>query len=169
VAGWADGAFEAYVHARTPGLFRAALLLTGDREEAADLIQTVFERLWRGKGDVPLNPDAYTHRMLVNEWRDRLRARQRRLWPTRWRQDAGDVDERLWQVVERAELVPALLSLPETQRAVVVLRVWEDVSTAEVARLLGCAEGTVKSHLSRGLERLRVALGSGEEERVSHD
>lgn len=165
---WTDDAFADYVHGRTTSLFHAAYLLTGDREEAADLTQAVFERLWR-VGDVPLTPDAYTHRMLVNEWRDRLRARQRRLLPARWREDTGRADERLTQVVDRAALVPALLALPATQRAVVVLRVWEDASTAEVARVLGCSEGTVKSHLSRGLERLRGALGAAPEEEVARD
>jgi RNA polymerase sigma-70 factor (sigma-E family) len=168
VTRWTDESFADYVAARTATMFRSALLLTGDREEAADVVQAVFERLWRGRGDVPDNPDAYTHRMLVNEWRDRLRARQRRARLTPWRHDAGRVDERLVQIVDRAQLLPALLALPPMQRAVVVLRVCDDAPTAEVARLLGCSEGTVKSHLSRGLERLRGALGAPEEE-IAHD
>jgi RNA polymerase sigma-70 factor (sigma-E family) len=155
---WDADAFDGYVRARSTALFRTAYLLTGSRDDALDLVQTVFERLLRARGEAPDNPDAYASAILVNAWRDRLRRenRHRLLHPLLRSPESHDGG--LPGIADRTELRLALAELPPAQRAVTVLRVWLDLSPAETAKLLGCSPATVNSHLSRALERLRQTL-----------
>jgi len=147
---------EGFLAERADHLLRTAVLLTGSREAGEDMLQTAVERLlrrWRGfDGD----PEAYLRRTLCNlatdgyrragRWRHKERLLQNGLRQT---QDVtGEVDL-------RDALVRLLLQLPMRQRTVLVLRYWEQLTDAETAALLGCAEGTVKSAASRGLARLR--------------
>jgi RNA polymerase sigma-70 factor (sigma-E family) len=157
-----DPSFEAFVAAHSAGLLRTAYLLTLDRGEAEDLLQTALlraARRWRRVGDAPL---AYVRRILVNLAHDR-----RRLLRRRPRQDlvpahadpvsaADPVGDR---VGERLRVAQALALLPERQRHVIVLRFFDDLPVAETAELLGCSEGTVKSYTARALARLRNLLG----------
>jgi RNA polymerase sigma-70 factor (sigma-E family) len=146
--------FDEFVAARGPHLVRTAWLLTGNREDAEDLVQTVlvncygrFERISREDG----NFEGYVRRALarahVSAWR---RTRRRTLQVTVQSGDpAGVVDLKL-------AVTEALNLLSARQRQVVVLRFYEDLSTQETAQMLGCSEGSVKTHLHRALQTLRA-------------
>jgi RNA polymerase sigma-70 factor (sigma-E family) len=147
--------FDEFVVGRSAALLRTAVLLTGDRYDAEDLVQTALLRTARHWPRALENPDAYVRRVLVNLAYDR--SRQRRRHP----EVPGDVPDRAvdaGQGEDRDELLRMLAELPARQRATVVLRFWEDLSVAETATLLGCSEGTVKSTTSKALANLREVL-----------
>jgi len=162
-----DGAgdFSAFAVARWPGLVRLAFGLTGDWWAAEDIAQTALARAyvaWRRVSRAD-DPDAYLRRILVNTSNRRFRRR-------RVAEKPGDPPETAVagpaeQVGERAALLAALRELPPRQRAVVVLRYWEDLTDAQIAAALGCSPGTVRSQLSRALAKLRAnpALGEGDD------
>lgn len=149
--------FDAFVRARLPGLLRFGRALTGHDESAADLVQDALERAllhWDAVENRD-HPERYVRRIMVNRnisiWR-RLR-RERLLTddiPDRGHQDRHHDDE-LWE---------ALRSLPPRQRTVITLRYYEDLSEAEVARVMGCSIGTVKSQGSKALAKLRDRAAS---------
>lgn len=152
----ADAEFGRFVAARSAGLFRTAYLLTGDRHEAEDLVQATLERVagrWARIGDAP---DAYARRVLynlqVNRWR--LRSFRREL-PVDPLPEAAR-DDHAASADLRVSLTAALGRLTRRQRAVLVLRYFEDLPQEEVARLLDVSVGTVRSTASRALSRLRV-------------
>ena len=141
------------------GVLRYAYLLVGDRDVARDLTSEAFARMlvpWRRRHVAA--PEAYVRRIVVNLVRDRYRATQRR--EARERQVASSEAEPTFEgdLAERANLLHALSALPPRQRAVVVLRYYEQRSEAEIAAMLGIRIGTVKSTLSRGLVELRERL-----------
>jgi RNA polymerase sigma-70 factor (sigma-E family) len=146
-----------FVRGRSTALLRTSYLLTGDRGAAEDLLQGVLERVARRWSSIADSPDAYVHRALtnaaVNRWRRRrpmdVQLRESHHPAT---QDATDV------VAVRDELIRGLMALPTRQRAVLVLRYFDDLTEAETAHALGCSIGTVKSQASRGLGRLRVLV-----------
>ena len=147
---------ECLVAERGDELMRAAVALAGSRESAEDLLQTAFERLARNWRRVSSDPEGYLRRILyylaADGWR--RRGRWRRVLPalvTQARPAADPADA----VGLRDAVARLLLQLPPRQRAVLLLRYWEQLSEAETAAVLGCAEGTVKSAASRGLARLR--------------
>jgi RNA polymerase sigma-70 factor (sigma-E family) len=157
--GQLDPAFERFVQERSTALLRTACLLVGDRQHAEDLLQLALVRTarrWRVARD---RPEAYVRRVLVNLSHDRRRALLRRpreaFAPS---PPETPVADGVAALADRDALLHALRSLPHQQRAAVVLRFWEDLSVAETADALGCAEGTVKSNTARGLERLRALL-----------
>jgi len=157
--------FSAFAVSRWPGLVRLAFGLTGDRWAAEDIAQTTLARAyvaWRRVSRAD-DPDAYLRCILVNASNRRFR-RQRVV------EQPGDppetaVDGPADLVDERTALVTALRQLPPRQRAVVVLRYWEDLTDAQIAAALGCTPGTVRSQLSRALAKLRESpvLGGGDE------
>jgi RNA polymerase sigma-70 factor (sigma-E family) len=157
--------FSAFAVSRWPGLVRLAFGLTGDRFMAEDIAQTALARAyvaWRRVSRAD-DPDAYLRRILVN-------ASNRRFRRHRVTEQPGDppetaVDGPADLVSERAALLAALRQLPPRQRAVVVLRYWEDLTDAQIAAVLGCSSGTVRSQLARALAKLRVssALGEGDD------
>jgi RNA polymerase sigma-70 factor (sigma-E family) len=157
-----DAEFVAFVEGRARHHLRAAALLTGDWHTAEDLVQTCLVNLYRAwprlGPDVDL--DAYLRRMLVNTNRSWWRARWRREAPVATVPDrAGEVDGP--DAHDRAATVrQALRALPARQRAVLVLRFYEDLPVAEVADLLGCSAGAVKTHTHRGIRKLRQLLGA---------
>ena len=152
--------FEEFVQGCSPRLFRTALLLAGqDRAAAEDLLQLALERAYRHWGRVCRSgdPEPYVRRILVNaandRWRRAIRRPERPLDPG----DAGPVvADRTDAIAERDFLIRALAGLPPRQRSVLVLRYYNDLSEVEVADVLGCSVGTVKSQASRGLARLRA-------------
>lgn len=156
----ADGpdTFEEFVRARSTHLFKLALLLTGwDDAAAQDLLQIALERVYRRRWwlsrETPAEP--YVRRILVNaaiDWRRGLR--RRRELPLDAASEVA-VADRVGQVADRDLLLRALAALPPRQRAVLVMRYWEDLSDAEIAATLNCAAGTVRSQASRGLSRMR--------------
>lgn len=153
-----DEAFEEFVRGRSTHLFRLALILTSwDRAAAEDVLQTALERAYRRRRQLFWQGTAepYVRRVVVNaavDWR-RLRRRRAEL-PLAVSADLA-VQDRTGQVADRDVLVRALAALAPKQRAVVVLRYWEDVPDAEIAAALNCGEGTVRSQASRALARLR--------------
>jgi RNA polymerase sigma-70 factor (sigma-E family) len=157
-----DDAFREFVTARWSALVRTAYLLTGDHGRAEDLVQSALERVHRQWRRVERKhaPEAYTRRVMINlaisgSRRHRFRETSLANAPEPVSRDAA------YGIAERDEVWQALLKLPPRMRAVLVLRHFEDLSEAEVARLLGCGLGTVKSQSSRGLDRLRELLGPG--------
>jgi RNA polymerase sigma-70 factor (sigma-E family) len=153
-----DVEFRAYFASRLPSLLRLAYLLTGDAGETEDLAQTALARTFVAWRRVRTSdaPDAYVRRILVNTYKGRFRSRRivETLMPAVPDRmvDAGELSA----VDDRAGLAAALAALPPRQRAVVVLRYCEDLPEAQVAAMLGCSVGTVKTHASRGLARLRA-------------
>jgi RNA polymerase sigma-70 factor (sigma-E family) len=143
-------------------LLHAATALTGSRLDAEDLLQAAVERLLRRRRRVD-DLEAYLRRTLYNlavdGWRRRGAWHRRRTLMPSLPDDAIGPDP-VSTVDLRDALVRALRELPPRQRAVLVLRYWEQLTQAETAELLGCSEGTVKSTASRGLSRLRELTAS---------
>jgi RNA polymerase sigma factor (sigma-70 family) len=132
------------------------VLLTGSREAGQDLLQAALERLLRHGTALLGDPEAYLRRTLYNLAADGFR-RQGRLQGKLLllRAQAQVQADEIAEVDLRDALVRLLLQLPSQQRAVLVLRYWEQLTEAETAATLGWPEGTVKSAASRGLRRLR--------------
>jgi RNA polymerase sigma-70 factor (sigma-E family) len=155
-----ERAFERFVAAEGTALLRFAYLLVGSRDAAEDLLQSALERCYRHWRRVERTdrPDRYVRRVLANAAVDRWRGRRRR--PEAALTEAGELvtADPTETLLDRDELVRALRTLSPRQRVVVVLRYVEDRSEAETAALLDCSAGSVKSHASRGLARLREAL-----------
>lgn len=159
----APAGFEAFVLGRSRDLLRTAHLLTGDRGHAEDLLQQALERLARNWSRVHGDPEGYVRRILVNLATDRWRARGRRVGEVLGlRHDAPVRHDDHARVEQQYDLVRALRTLPPRQRTVLVLRYFVDLPEGEVAELLGCSVGTVKSTTSRALARLREATTSSE-------
>jgi len=152
--------FRSYVVGRSPALLRTAYLLTGNRADAEDLLQTALAKTYLSWDRIRDREalDGYVRRVMVNTQTSWWRRRRVDEHPTDVlpeqggaRDDAADLDlhDALWT---------ALGELPTRQRAMVVLRFYEDLSEAETARVLGVTVGTVKSTTSRALARLRERL-----------
>jgi len=155
------GELERFLTDRADPLMRTAVLLTGSHEAGQDLLQTALERLIRHWRTLSGDPEGYLRRTLYNLAADGFR-RQGRLQRKLALLRAGTPapPDATAEVDLRDALVRLLLQLPPRQRAVLVLRYWEQLSEAEIATLLGCSEGTVKSATSRGLQRLRELASS---------
>jgi RNA polymerase sigma-70 factor (sigma-E family) len=158
-AGADDSSFEEFVAATSGRLFTMARLLTGgDRAAAEDLLQGAFERAYRHWRRICRrdDPERYVRRILVNasvdRWR-RLRRHPEAPLGTGGAEPAGADQTAL--LADRDLLLRALAALPARQRAVLVLRYFEDLSEAQTATVLGCSVGTVKSQAARALARLR--------------
>jgi RNA polymerase sigma-70 factor (sigma-E family) len=148
--------YAAYFAARAPALRRLAYALSGDWHTAEDLVQVTFVKLYRHWNRIrPESLDAYVRRILVNTFHS-LRRDTRREMVVAEPPDGATAPGR--DPHERIDLGRALALLPPRQRAMVVLRHLEDMSVADVADLLGVAEGTVKSQTSRAVESLRRVL-----------
>lgn len=146
-AGEATGPFAVFYGSQYPGAVRLAHLLTGDHWAAEDLAQDVFVRVQARFGGLA-NPSAFVRTSIVNACKSHHRRRQREA--ARLRRLAADEG-----VTESArELLDALDALPYRQKAVLVLRYYSDLSEAEIAEVLECRPGTVKSLAARGLDRL---------------
>ncbi|GAB3438589.1 SigE family RNA polymerase sigma factor [Actinophytocola sediminis] len=150
--------FAVFVREALPGLLRYGHLLTGNPHDAADLVQTALENVgarWatvvRKTGD----PIAYTRRAMANSHISRWRRVRREslvadLPDVRAEHDRDRFeDEPLWD---------ALRGLPPRQRAVIVLRYYEELSELEIATVLGISRGTVKSQASKAMASLRTRL-----------
>jgi RNA polymerase sigma-70 factor (sigma-E family) len=139
------------------GAVRLAFLLTGDHALAEDLVQDAFVRLVGRFRDLR-NPDAfewYLRRTVVNLARSHFRHVRVERKYAEGQRDGTDVAKLAADPGEREALWQALLELPERQRTAIVLRYYEDLSEAQTADVMGCPVGTVKSLVSRGMDRLR--------------
>ncbi|MEU4195432.1 SigE family RNA polymerase sigma factor [Kribbella sp. NPDC026611] len=159
-----DAAFEAYFAARSDAMRGTAYLLCGDWHRAEDLVQQTFTKIYLAWRRIQRHEamDNYTRQTLVRTFL----SERRRGWfrfesvgsppPEGAVSSGGQADQRL-------VLLEALAKVPPRQRAVLILRYWEDQSVEQTAALLDCSTGTVKSQAARGLTTLRGVL---EEERV---
>ena len=154
--------FRVYASTRRGDLRRTAYLLCGDWHLADDLVQDALAKLyvhWRrvsARGEV----DAYVRRMLVNGFLATKRRPWRREVASAELPDvpiagSGDADDGTRDMLRRA-----LAALPPSQRTIVVLRYWDDLSVEQTAAALGCSTGNVKSQAARGLVHLRAALSA---------
>jgi RNA polymerase sigma-70 factor (sigma-E family) len=153
-----DDEFTEFVVASWPSLYRTAYLLLGDRELAEDLVQTALSKTYASWGRVRELEAArgYARTTLINTASSWFRKRGWRAeQPTETIETGSyDVDPTL-----RPDLTAALARLAPRQRAVIVLRYYEDLSVAQTAHALQCSEGTVKSQTSDALAHLRGLLG----------
>jgi RNA polymerase sigma-70 factor (sigma-E family) len=148
--------FSAFVRARGTALLRFAVLLSGSASHGEDLFQTALERTYaRTKAADIDNLEAYARRVMVHAARRQWTRRRAR--PEKLVAQAPEVAISGGQsdALARYALLAAMVALTRQQRAVIVLRYFADESDAEIARVLGCSVGTVRSHAARGLERLR--------------
>jgi RNA polymerase sigma-70 factor (sigma-E family) len=154
-ADWAEVAT-----ALAPGLLRLAVMLTGSSHDAEDLLQATFARAQR-HGDriaAMTAPGAYLRTIMLNEHVSGGRRRRLRTVPLT---DAVELPAA--PAAETAhDLWPWLAALPRQQRAVLVLRYYEDLPDGEIAALVGCSQATVRSHASHGLTKLRTLLTAQE-------
>ena len=154
-----EAEYKAFVVARAAALRRTAYLLCGDWHKAEDLVQATLTSLFQHWDRVARREsvDAWVRTTLVRRAIDESRRPWRR---ERVVAELPDGPARAGHSTEdRLVVSAALRNLPAKQRAVVVLRFYEDLGVAETARVLGCTDGTVKSHTARALASLRAALG----------
>ncbi|WP_183099879.1 SigE family RNA polymerase sigma factor [Nocardioides pelophilus] len=157
-----DEEFAELVHACWASLYRTAYLMLGDPADAEDLVQTALAKTyanWRRVRSVDAAP-GYARTTLVNtaaSWFRKKGWRNER--PTEVLPETAQTSGHETEFSERRTVIDALSTLPPRQRAVVVLRFYEDLSVAQVAHALGITEGTVKSQTSEALSKLRALLG----------
>ncbi len=155
-----EEAFRRFVAERSAALLRLAYLLTADRAGAEDLVQNALVKAYLRWRNIESNPEAYVRRVLVTVAADeRRRAHRRHETAMEALPETADGADPYAGVDGNVRLRAALAALPSRQRAAVVLRHWVGLEVAEVADLLGCSAGTVRSQTLRGLETLREAYG----------
>jgi RNA polymerase sigma-70 factor (sigma-E family) len=154
------GDYEDFVRGQLPGLLRYATMLTGERELAADLVQDVLVKVYRRWGrisDVD-HPGHYVRRMVTNGYLSWRTSRSARLVATGELADEVRPGDFATDHALREDMWQRLVRLPRRQRAVLVLRYYEQLDDAEIADLLGCARSTVRAHAHRALTTLRDGL-----------
>jgi RNA polymerase sigma-70 factor (sigma-E family) len=149
--------FDDFVAARSAALRRLAVLLLGDPHLAEDAVQTALLKAWRRWGRIGGldNVEAYVRTVLLNT----VRSDRRRRLPVEAPGAAipeGRVPDGTETVAERDALWRSLRALPPRQRAVLVMRFYEDMTEAQTAAALGCRVGTVKSYTARAMAALRA-------------
>ena len=159
-----DAAFRDYVLARGTTLLRIAVMLTGNRADAEDLVQATLANTYLAWGKINDRAalDAYVRRAMINTHISWWRRRKLEEFPTDELPDQAVADHA--RDSDLAELVRrALDRLPQRMRAAVMLRYFEDMTEPEIAALLGVSLGTVKSTVSRAVARLRIDAELGED------
>ncbi len=163
-----DADFVEFVQARSSALLRTATLLTaGDRHAAEDLVQAALAKAyvawWRIRRQGA--QEAYVRTTMTRAAIDRTRGRARR--PEVLVDELPETVHRTFSatdaVGDRQAVWQLLASLSPRQRTVLVLRYYEDLSEAEIARTLGCSQGSVKAHASRGIAALRAAISADDD------
>lgn len=153
--------FDRFVASASPGLLRAAYLLTGDRADAEDLVQNALLRVFRRWQTISGPPAGYAFAVLVNLSRDHkrwLRRRPRTVVRDEW--DAPAPEDPVEELLNRSEVVQAARCLPRVQQAVIACRFLLDLSVGETATALDLPEGSVKSYTARALAKMRDRLTS---------
>ena len=147
--------FEEFVASRGRDLWRSAWLLTGDAHKAEDLVQATLLKCWRRWGSISRDGsvEAYVRRAMVSTYTDWWRRKWRSELPTEVLPDGAE--PATYAVEERQDTLAALAGLPRGQRAVLVLRFYDDLTEAQAAEVLGVTVGTVKSQTARALKALR--------------
>ena len=153
-----DAQFAEFFEATWPRLFRTTYAVAGDRLLAEDALQTAFAKAYTSwsRVEAAQHPEAYVRRMAVNEVLSVVRRPWFRAERATEAPEPAPAPSTEARTVDRDALWQAVCSLPPRQRAVVVLRYYEDLSEAEIAEVLGCSRGTVKSTASSALANLRV-------------
>jgi RNA polymerase sigma-70 factor (sigma-E family) len=154
--------FEQFAATRLDAVLRFATVLTNDRGLAEDVVQEVLIRAHRRWTQIESldQPEAYVRRMIVNEFYS---------WRRKWArylprpvEPGGEldrtVDDETATITERRTLLAEVAKLPRKQRAVMVLRYYEDLPDVEIAAALGCTESTVRGYAFRALKTLRIEL-----------
>lgn len=156
-----DRSFSEFVATRSAALLRTAYLLTGDRHRAEDLLQTALANCYASWGRIARGQayDAYVRTALVRTSISWLRRRRPLETSLAAAPEPTGPDPHV-ALVERDATWRLLQSLPRRQRAVLVLRYYEDLSDAEIADAMHCSTGTVKSQASRALAKLRMQLAA---------
>ncbi len=149
----ARDSFAAFVLHRSDALLHTAYLLTQDRQLAEDLLQTALAKAWPRWSRIDASPQAYVRKILVNTYSS--------WWHRRWNGELSTGQPPVATSDEpdgdtTTDVRTALERLPKRQRAVIVLRFFEDLTEAETARIMQCTVGTVKSQTSKALAKLRV-------------
>jgi RNA polymerase sigma-70 factor (sigma-E family) len=154
--------FEEFARAQLPGLLRYSVMLTGDRELAADLVQDVLVKIYRRWSRVCAadRPDRYAMRMVTNQFLTWRRSRAARTITLASLPDdqSGEHFETIHAM--RDDMWRRLATLPKRQRAVLVLRYYQQLTDAEIADVLGCTTVTVRGYAHRALASLRVNLNA---------
>jgi RNA polymerase sigma-70 factor (sigma-E family) len=154
-------AFDAFVASSSDRLLRTAYLMCGDRGHAEDLVQTALMRTARQWRRAHEAPEPYARQVVVNLAKDRWRQLGRRPSETPLEIDVAEPDADA--LGDRDVLLRAVRGLAPGQRAVLVLRYFDDLDVEATAAALGCTTGTVKSQTSRALDNLRAVLTSERE------
>ncbi|MEU7821773.1 SigE family RNA polymerase sigma factor [Catellatospora sp. NPDC049133] len=147
--------FDEFVVTRSRHLLRVAYLLTGDHALAEDLLQTALAKSWAAWRRIHGDPEPYVRRVLANTYNSWWRRRWHGERPTETLPEHAAPSPHS-AVDDRDQLRRALARLPRQQKVVLVLRYFEDLSEAEIARTLGISAGSVKTHASKGLAKLRL-------------
>jgi RNA polymerase sigma-70 factor (sigma-E family) len=153
--------FGRLVAGHSRALLRAGWLMTGDWSLAEDLVQTSLEATWHHWPTIVRRdaPEVYVRRVMVSTW---LRWRRRR-WSSEVPEgrvpDVTLVDDKHERTDVRLIVLTALNSLSPRQRAVLILRYFDDLTEAETAAALGCSAGSVKAHATRAMTKLRRSPG----------
>ncbi|SBT47112.1 SigE family RNA polymerase sigma factor [Micromonospora auratinigra] len=152
--------FEEFVTARGGTLLRFALMLTGDRHQAEDLVQSVLAKAYVRWARVAAmaQPEAYLKQVLVNENLRWWRRRSSRETPVAEPADGPAGSDGPGAYAAREAAWALLGRLPRRQRAVLVLRYYEDLADTQIAEILGCTPGTVRSQAARALATLRAVV-----------
>jgi len=165
--------FGAFVTERSPALVRSAWLLTGNEATAQDLVQTALASTWVRWDRVVRQeaPEGYVRRVMVTTYLSWRRRRWHGELPTGAVPERAAARDPYGEAELRATVRAALDELPRRQRAVVVLRYFDDLTEVQTAQMLGCSVGTVKSQSAKALAKLRASahLSAIWGEEVSHD
>lgn len=148
-------AFDEYVAARSGRLLGTAYLLTRDHGLAEDLLQTALTKAWFAWSRIDGDPEPYVRKVMVNTYASWWRRRWNGEQPTEELPETGHPDH-AGSAADAHDLWQAMGRLPRRQRAVIVLRYFEDLSEAQTARELDCSVGTVKSQTAKALAKLRL-------------
>lgn len=153
-----DDDFAAFVSARGAALRRSAFLMTGNWHDAEDLVQTALAKLYVAWPRVRVDgAEAYTRTIVARTHVDS----RRRFWHREQPSDVlPDHEDAPPDIDDEIDLARVLASLPADQRAVLVLRYWDDLSVEQTAQALRISHGTVKSRTSRALDSMRLILGT---------
>ena len=157
VTGIDDPAFRDYVRARSRALLRTAYLLTGNRADAEDLVQSALAKTYLAWNRIEDRGalDGYVRRAMVNTHISWWRRRRVEEYPTDEIPDRAIADHSVTSDMQET-LRRAVDRLPQRMRAAVTLRFYEDMTEAEIAEVLGVSLGTVKSTVSRAVAKLRI-------------
>ena len=153
---------DTFLAARWSSLFRLACLLTGSPTEADDLLQESLVKVYLrwARFSLRAGPEAYVRGMMVNTLVSRSRRPFRRRELLDGMVAATAVASPENAVLDRAQVWPMVCALPVRQRAVIVLRYYEDLSEREIADVLGCSTGSVKSQAHDALTSLRRGVAT---------